>query len=70
MCFEDDFHNRVRKHLQAKFRESVIPSHLVPYLQCLTKVDEVGSYVLILDNTTLRTVFANECNLSNCSHFG
>ena len=43
-CFEDDFHNRVRKQIQSQFRKSVIPSHLLPYLQCLTIEDEVGHF--------------------------
>lgn len=37
---EDDFHQRFRKKFKAPFREAIIPSHILPYLQVLTVVEE------------------------------
>ena len=43
---EDDFHLRFRKKFKASFREAIIPSHILPYLQVLTTVEEVCLFEL------------------------
>ena len=43
---EDDFHLRFRKKFKAPFREAIIPSHILPYLQVLTTVEEVCLFEL------------------------
>lgn len=37
---EDDFHQRFRKRFKVPFREAIIPSHILPYLQVLVRTEQ------------------------------